>query len=521
MNTQTRTARWRQLAALLGIALILAAPSIWFLCNIPPLWRDVDAYIQVTGRPGAATVLLHGPLYGFIARVPLYFGHFIESSAPNARSFVDFFLAPSLTDSGVVTLLLLQHAALIATQFGFVAAVASGASIRLFLAVCLASNPLLYTFAHCVGSETLSAVGIVLLATLGWRILRNEKATSRDWIALAVVLLLLMLPRQINAILVVLLPLALLPLLPRNRARGSVASAGVRRFVAAIVVSLAAVAISHGSARLIALAADVDYRSKIGFTFMWRLQFLQKLSPTERERVVQDAAAKARSPETKATIGALAELFGSPEPPNFVEFVRRQQDSLFPPRSADVSERTDAALNGMPLAFALGSPAALVRAAAADFVTAREMRISTVTNFLFWTTVYYVGREEAPADLAKLVTFRAFTAKEITAMPLRFGYLRWWDAITYNGWLAIWLLAFAALLITARIRRVSVVTTCSYATALLLTALLLMLVNCFFTELLPRYTVPMFELTFLSLVLLVGRIAEIAVAKPEAPLASS
>ncbi|HSH40236.1 MAG TPA: hypothetical protein VK993_15795, partial [Chthoniobacterales bacterium] len=63
------------------------------------------------------------------------------------------------------------------------------------------------------------------------------------------------------------------------------------------------------------------------------------------------------------------------------------------------------------------------------------------------------------------------------------------------------------------------VATASYGTALVLLGLLIMLANSFFTELLPRYTVPMFELTYLSLVLLVGQTLEIVRTGGEAPLA--
>ena len=54
---------------------VIMAPSIWMLSVIPPLWRDVDAYLQLTRPPGAETILQYGPLYCFIARIPLYLGY--------------------------------------------------------------------------------------------------------------------------------------------------------------------------------------------------------------------------------------------------------------------------------------------------------------------------------------------------------------------------------------------------------------------------------------------------------------
>jgi hypothetical protein len=56
---------------------VILAPSIWMLSVIPPLWKDVDAYLQLTRPAGSETILQYGPLYCFIARIPLYVGYAI------------------------------------------------------------------------------------------------------------------------------------------------------------------------------------------------------------------------------------------------------------------------------------------------------------------------------------------------------------------------------------------------------------------------------------------------------------
>jgi hypothetical protein len=76
------------------------------LSAIPPLWRDVDAYIQVTDAPGSATILQYGPLYCFTSRLPIYLGYTIESvTAGQPLPGLAFFTHPILTDRGVFLLL--------------------------------------------------------------------------------------------------------------------------------------------------------------------------------------------------------------------------------------------------------------------------------------------------------------------------------------------------------------------------------------------------------------------------------
>jgi hypothetical protein len=175
----------------------------------------------------------------------------------------------------------------------------------------------------------------------------------------------------------------------------------------------------------------------------------------------------------------------------------------------------------MPLAFLLGSPAALARAAAADFHSARDMSVGRVTDFLFEATAHNFGRFEAMPELQNLGTYRGSTADQIMEIPKRHAYLRWWNAVSYDACFIGWLAALAMLALLARRYTLEVTTACAYATALVLTGLLMMFVNSFLTEFLPRYTLPMFALTFLSLVILISRIAETVAKQPNGSPTSS
>src|SRR5438132_10583594 len=98
----SRKPRLLRFGATTVLGAVLLAPSIWMLSAIPPLWRDVDAYIQVTQPPGVATILHYGPLYCFAARVPLYLGDAIEClRAGQSLPKLGFFIRPVLTISGV------------------------------------------------------------------------------------------------------------------------------------------------------------------------------------------------------------------------------------------------------------------------------------------------------------------------------------------------------------------------------------------------------------------------------------
>src|SRR5205809_2325000 len=155
-------ARLRKTVETVVPLLILAIPSFWLIAAVPPLWRDADAYVQTVFPPGAPTILSHGLLYCTLSRLPLWFGYLISGAGP-AVGLGHFIKHTQLTDTGVFALLFLQHVGLWCAVLYFINAITADLWARLLLATFFGSQPVFYSFAHCVGSETLSMIITVFL----------------------------------------------------------------------------------------------------------------------------------------------------------------------------------------------------------------------------------------------------------------------------------------------------------------------------------------------------------------------
>ena len=111
---------------------VLALPSIWLMRTVPPLWRAIDAYVQLTFPPGPSTILLHGPLYCELARVPLWIGHLATGGSMHLAEFMKH---PRLTNAGVYFLIALQHGGLWFAAFYFLSGLSHSVAGRVILAI--------------------------------------------------------------------------------------------------------------------------------------------------------------------------------------------------------------------------------------------------------------------------------------------------------------------------------------------------------------------------------------------------
>lgn len=503
-----------EIAAILALLVILFTPSAWLLANIPPLWKDVDAYVQVTYPPSAQTILVHGPAYCFPARVPLYIGYAYDClRAGRSMPSFAFFAQPTLSDSGVFLLLLIQHLALCAAVFLLIMSVTPFFFARVLFAMVWASIPMFYLWAHCVGTESLSLVLLLLLATVGVRIAKAPRRVPiRRWVLFGILFTLSMFTRHINAVLGALLPLtfgfaALTRFLlarrdnVRERSRRTHVRGlrDLRHAFLAILVGLICVAVSSLTVRALSRAASIPYRSTVGFTFMFRLGFFGSLTTAERDQVVSRALATNPSAEMRILLDVFRSAPSGTAKLDIATLLSRARALL--PQDARHDENFDRLLNQTARAFLVAPSRSFLRAVVADFAKSQASTVANVIAAPFGHTIWFFSHPESMPGCARLLTFREKNAAEIAGLRKAHSYLKGWQKFCYGELLLVWLVLLLLLAIFGRTRRIAI--SC-YAVALTLVGLLMEAANCLLNEYQTRYTLPMWELLMISALIIAG-----------------
>lgn len=494
---------------------VLATPSFWLMLAVPPLWRVSDAYVQTVYPPGAATILAHGPLYCTLSRVPLWFGYLMSGAGPVGLGH--FIKHTQLTDAGVLALLLSQHAILWCAALYFISGITATFSARLLLAIFFGSHPLFYTFAHCVGSETLSMIIAVFLAGAGLRIvLRYPDIIVLDWIIFGALLCSSILTRHINCVLAALLPLTVFLIaigeslrifIVQRHARSTAhfeLGKAARVWGTSIAVGLAALILATSITHLLCWRAHIHWRSNFGYTFVWRLDFLERVPAASRDKFLSAAASRCQLPETRHLLAMLANWFGNNKRWNPPQFVREAEAALFSSTRKFQGEKFDRSLNEMAYTFLCPPSAALRSAALDDFEYATRLQEADVAQFLFVTTDYFFNRPGRTPQLAQLKTFREPRIELIDAAK-RF-YFRWWNPISFRAWSVI---ALFLLLVTCFMNikfKTAGGPLILYAAALFTVGVIMVVLNCFLVEIKPRFSLPMMEFLLLSIMILLSLI---------------
>jgi len=500
------------------LLLVLFAPSAWMIATVPPLWRDVDAYNQLVRPPLLATYWGHAPAYCYAAKIPLFLGEQWERWRGITSPKTEIGSTP-LTDSGVGLLILAQHLALCGAAFYFIVAISRVFWIRLALALAWASNALFYTFAHCVGSETLSVILVVLLVGKGLRLIRSrDEPRWIDWHIFAVVLCLCLLSRHLNGWLIFLLPVAFFLSPAQNRAASGIGPQGRRRrlgatnfrqAVIALAIGLACLAVANLVTRDLARKTKIHIHSRIGYTFLWRLHFLKTLPPAARGALLQKVSARSHSNEAHQLVTLLEQMHAEGADLDTESFTKRAITLLFPNETIVPWEKLDIALNQMAYAFLLLPTPEHLQAARTDFITALEMPVTEISSDLFETTAYYFEHKDQMPACAELVTFRGTSAETIKQIPIQRVYFQLWKDLTYDKAFVIWFASLVTFVVVARWRKVRVGPIVAFGIALTAVGLPMVASTCLLTEFLPRYVLPMWQLLLPSFFILTGGAADL------------
>jgi hypothetical protein len=360
---------------------------------------------------------------------------------------------------------------------------------------------------------------LLLVAATGLRIIRySRKVPAKEWLLFGVVLSPCILTRQINAILAGLLPLTFLMLSTYRltmirfgrseslrRWQRLRASHFLQKATFAVAVGIGCVVLAQASLRAICYAVEIPYHSAVGLAFVGRLKFLAALPVEKRTELLNRVTRNTDSADVKKFIALLRDAFPA-EVPNWdvAAFKEKARLMLFSPQTDTSEHAFNVVLNRVALAFLYPPQQILLNAVATDFERSQEITFPDVVSFLFVTTRFYFSHRDAMPQCASLVTFHDKDAAEVFAIFKKHSYFRHPKNLSYRAFLFFWLIALALFLAIAKIRMQEAARLASYAAALPAVGLLMMIANCFLTIFQPRFTLPMLELTIVSMFILFG-----------------
>jgi hypothetical protein len=296
------------------LLVILSVPSLYVLLSLPPLWRDADGFNEIASTFAPKGIIHWLPGYCLGGRLIVFAGSIAGSLlGGHGIPYLSISITP-LNDTGIYTLVGVQHLFLVLSLFYAVKALSNHFQMRVVFAVFFALTPWVYIYANCIGSEAFSNPLVYLIAACGWNCLRTAELDRRKVFIYFGLLLAAALTRQINGLLTAALPIALAPLAGKElilRGRTANSTNGPsrfrysRRFAIFVVVGLTAIGASVLVQQTMCWLCRVPFRSTLGETFEWRLNYLEELPEQERTAILARIAAKLDDPVVTESLDAL------------------------------------------------------------------------------------------------------------------------------------------------------------------------------------------------------------------------
>ena len=296
------------------LLLILSIPSLYIFLIFPPLWRDTDAFNEIVSNFAPKGIIHFLPGYCFGGRLIVFAGSIVASLL--GRHGVPHLSINStpLTDTGICTLIMVQHLFLVFSLFYAVRTLSDQFPIRVLLAVVFALTPWVYVYANCIGSEGFSNPLVYLIVACGWTCLRTTDLPRRKEFVYFGLLLAAALTRHINVLLTASLPIALLPLAAKewilrgvaaNLANAQSRFRYTRRFLIFVVVGVSAIGTSVLVQQTMCWVFRVPFRSTFGETFEYRMSYLAGLPEQERSAILARISTKLADPVVTEALDAL------------------------------------------------------------------------------------------------------------------------------------------------------------------------------------------------------------------------
>jgi hypothetical protein len=251
----------------------------------------------------------------------------------------------------------------------------------------------------------------------------------------------------------------------------------------------------------------------MGYTFLFRLQFLKALPPPARTALLKKVLARASSNEARQLITLLEQMHDQGADSSPQAFNERAAALLYRSETLIPWEKLDERLNEMAFAFLLPPVPELCQAARTDFAAALKTSASEIIDNLFETTGYFFEHRDQMPGCASLFTFRNSNAETISQIPSKHSYFYLWRGMTPNKLLSLWFLSLLALLGIARWKKVNVTAIASFGIALVAVGLLITTANSLLTEFLFRFVLSIWQLLFLSVSIFAGLTADLLAAR--------